>query len=560
MSISRKIGFLIGIIYVAGFIAPIHQFPWSTYYNEVPVGVALALAVAWRLSCDRTQTITLPRHFILLLLLPAIPILQYLLGLIVFSGDALVASLYLAGAVLAYYFGYTTAKPSTTHTQAFVHWIAWTFLAGALFSSLIALRQAFEMDLTFLEMSPPFKGRPIANLGQPNQLATLLLLGYVSLIFLYAEHRVMLGSFIVAALMLGAGLAAAQSRSSLLVVAVLSAWLIWKLPVSLPTQKKARFHSLITLALLVPAWFAWPFLVKLAQPDGEVITRTVSDVARLNIWGQMLEAIARSPLVGYGWEQVTAAQLAVADHRAINGLLRSAHNLFLDLMVWNGIPLGLLMTVAILCWAIRQVSKPQSVASWYALGVVGTVMTHSMLEFPLHYSYFLLPVAAMVGVVDSNLESREIGVRRDLVAMLAIAAFSIFLLVVLDYPNAEAGVREQARQVNGLETNDTLILGRAKKLRVLNQIKGFLEFAVAPAREGMTMTELDTMAKVAHRFAYSGALFRYVLALALNNRFDAAAQEMKVLRGIYGEHEYLNAKNQLFMLRDQYPQLQKMDP
>ena len=57
----------------------------------------------------------------------------------------------------------------------------------------------------------------------------------------------------------------------------------------------------------------------------------------------MIHAIAEEPWHGYGWNQTTAAQFRVVDSIHNKEWVTSAHNLILDIFVWCGIPLGLLI-------------------------------------------------------------------------------------------------------------------------------------------------------------------------------------------------------------------------
>ena len=69
----------------------------------------------------------------------------------------------------------------------------------------------------------------------------------------------------------------------------------------------------------------------------------------------MLDAISRAPWLGYGWNEMSVAQSLVApDHPAVREMVDHSHNMLLDLMVWNGVPLGLLMFGVFVWWFWRH--------------------------------------------------------------------------------------------------------------------------------------------------------------------------------------------------------------
>src|SRR6185369_7205388 len=83
------------------------------------------------------------------------------------------------------------------------------------------------------------------------------------------------------------------------------------------------------------------------------------------------------------------------------------HNLILNLLVEMGVPLGTLV-LALLLYALRQaldhaIRDGREPGAAYpvqraAFVVVFLVAVHSMLEYPLWYSYFLLPTAFAFGL------------------------------------------------------------------------------------------------------------------------------------------------------------------
>lgn len=545
--------FVLALAFLAGLLAPNHYFPWPAFYNEAPMGIVFLPLAVYCLFVHKD--IQLPRYIWLLMILPVIPVLQWVFGLIHFSGDAWVASLYLLGAVVAYIVGHVLAASPKCGAGVVLRWLAWLFLLGASISAIIALRQAFGLNGALWEMELPPGARSYANLGQPNQLATLLVLGFLSAFYLLANKELDRGAFFAIVVMMAGAFAAAQSRAASLSLVLLCIWMYWKLPVSDYAAKSARRDAFLALAGFILLWLLWPTFYDFWTVGGGGGGRLVGDRPRVLIWQQMVEAVLRAPIVGWGWGQVTFAQMDVVDKfpGALN--VDSSHNLLLDLLVWNGIPLGLLMAFMLLTWIWRHAHRRQVADSWFALALIGAVMVHAMVEYPLSYAYFLLPIGICAGVVDVIDGTPTYPFPKAALTGLVAVVMVLFFGIVTEYPAAESRIRQLRFEAMGIAQRDLVSEREQVPLRFLSQIESFLEFARSRAVEGMNDDELERMRIVSHRFPFPPSLFRYSLALALNGRFDDAGMELQRLRNLHGEKHYLEAKLHLRSLYGSYPQL-----
>jgi amino acid transporter len=96
---------------------------------------------------------------------------------------------------------------------------------------------------------------------------------------------------------------------------------------------------LALMPVLLLQWFQ-------AAPD-TMATRGLH-TPRYQMWQMLLEAVQLVPWHGYGWLQVGAAELAVVDrHPPIGELWLQGHNIFVELVVWCGWPLGLALGAAL---------------------------------------------------------------------------------------------------------------------------------------------------------------------------------------------------------------------
>jgi hypothetical protein len=121
--------------------------------------------------------------------------------------------------------------------------------------------------------------------------------------------------------------------------------------------------------------------------------------SRFAIWSNTLELIRREPWLGVGFGEFNLAWTLTPFPGRPTAYFDHTHNLPLQLAVELGLPLALAIT-ALLLWALvrglrgaGRTPGPAGAAQRTAMLMVLTIGLHSLLEYPLWYSYFLLPAA-----------------------------------------------------------------------------------------------------------------------------------------------------------------------
>ena len=332
--------------------------------------------------------------------------------------------------------------------------------------------------------------RPFANLAQPNQLGTLLVMGVVACA--YFHHRKALGgigAWAVAAFLL-LGVALTQSRSALLSLLVVGALALWQ-------------HRRLGTARVLGAWVGVVALLALYRPlldsllpflpsgeDAALRPLQLTDV-RLEAWRVLLRAALEQPWWGYGWGNVATAFVS---HNGLATLpmmpFAHSHNLVLDLVIWLGIPLGLLVALFLAQWfwrTARQVQDPQDALVLACLLPLGT---HAMLELPLHYLYFLMPAGLLMGHLAGRLGIGRGLVRLPLAAGIASWALAAAVMGVMarDVLVMEKELTTASFEVMRIGTPPTSERGSAWLLLPLNDRVRLMQFQPS---EGMSTEELD---------------------------------------------------------------------
>lgn len=509
------------------WLMPTHQPPWWSFHAELAMAVAAALLWGWMLSADRGRDGIWPWAAIACVLCALIPAGQWAAGLIGYRADALVPMLYLLGAGLSVAMGaravqrWGTDRPLTA--------FAWTLVIAGLASMWLALYQWLDLDyLGLYTTSLPPGARAGANLNQPNLLATLLVLCIAAVAVLRAADRLSAAVALLLVTFFGFGLAMTQSRVGTAEVLVLAVWLLLKRR-ALPTRL-GPLRILVATALvlaMIPLWAAARQAVSSEGARG--MAEVLSAGTRAVHWASQTDAILRKPWAGYGWNQVALAQFdVVADHPASHETIPYSHNAVLDLLVWNGLPLGLVLVLSLAGWGWILARRAADAPTILALGMVGAVALHALLEYPLYYSFFLLPIGMLAGGACAALTpAAALRVGRGWSLAVLLMAGAGLAVLTRDYFGLEADLRairlEQARV--------GLALGIQPLSRpwMLDHLSAYMQFARTREHENMSDAELAEMAAVARRFPSGPNLVRYASALMLNRQ---PAQAADVLRRV----------------------------
>lgn len=488
-----------------------------------------------------------------------LPWFQYLGGLGLFAGDALMVSLYLLGLLGAVAVGYGSLSPTATPARlhlALLHglWVA------ALVSAAIGLAQWLMVQdrLAMYAVQTDVGERAMGNLGQPNQLATLLLMGMMALTYVYQQKIVGRLGWAMAMVFMTLVLVMTGSRAGMLSVLVLTVFLIWKSRCE--ALGITRVDVLVWVLGYVLGNLMLPYLAELLLMGGG---RSIESLTHTNdrwvIWQQIVHGIHAAPWVGYGWGQTAAAQMAGALVVPGDQPVTYAHNFVLDLLVWNGLPLGLLFTGAIAYWFFTRMARARGATGVYAMAGLLPFAVHSMVEYPFAYAYFLLMAGFLIGMVEActprvKVVQLNLWVSRS-VLMVWVAVGSY---LTVEYFSIEEDFRVVRFQ--NLKIGQTPADYEVPKVWMLSQMAALLKALRFVPTPDMSAQSLEDLRLVAHRFPIGPVNLRYAMALGLNDNPAGAALEMRLIRGLYGEAYYQRAKSTLRGYeKEKYPQLSAVE-
>ncbi len=518
------------------WLLPVHYLPWTSFHSDAWAAMAVALlsaGVAWRAG----GPLVWHRAPLLAAFLVLLPLLQFAAGQIMFFGQAWIAALYFLGLMLGLLVGarWEKAQPGRPADALFL-----AIGVAALASVVIQLEQLPLLKGVSLIGGSVEVARPHANLNQPNQLAMLMV--WACLGCVWGVLRRKLGAWVAIALaaLFLFGIALTQSRTGALGIFLVvgAAWWwrrIWpsnRYPVAMTVLAIPFACIFIALPNLTQPVFATSTLGLLT---GAVVHG--DEAVRVGAYKLFASAALQRPWLGYGAAQTSSAHLATAsDYPSLGQVFSSAHNLFLDLVLWFGIPLGVLVGCLLLAWigrVARKVSTAEDVTMLMFLLAVGW---HAMLEFPLHYAYFLLPTALLAGALDVRTGARTSATapRWTLPVLICIAAAGL-AITFRDYFRVEANfasLRFERANIGRLPPEP------APDVRVLTQLREFLRVQRMSVGLGMSPADIQLMRDVNAAMPTAYSLFQLVSALALNGHEDEARRWVKTIAKVMPPDEY----------------------
>jgi O-antigen ligase len=505
-----------------------HYRPWINFHSEFLAFIGLAGLWIGLLR----HVIIFPSASLWIAGIALLPWLQYGVGIMVFGGDAGVVSGYLLGLAFAIGVGYAGSR-------IWLHslWIA------ALVSAAIGVAQWFHLEgdiFGVFAVAVEQGDRAMGNVGQANQLATLLLMGMMALVYALERGVMQRGVMGIAVAFLTLGLILSQSRSGMVGAVVAAVWLMVRLP-----YRKNMVLIGGWLVIFVMGTLALPHVSDMLRGASVRGLQTTAPITqRLDLWQQIAHAILQSPWWGYGWNQTPAAQAAgaLAHPDAILG--GYAHNGVMDVVAWNGIPLGLLLCGMVAYWFISRLRRARTPPAVCAMASLLVILIHSLLEYPFAYAYFVVAIGLLVGVVEAETAAKTFTLpRRAGAAMLAVL-LPIGLWTGYEYTRIEEDFRVVRYRAMGI-TDYAPADYQLSRPVLLTQLDALLQSHSMVIRATLPDSDVQLLGATARRFADDTVWCRYTQALALKGRELEVRRELDTMQALFGENSYRICSSQL---------------
>ncbi len=297
--------------------------------------------------------------------------------------------------------------------QAGIRLIAWSWLLAGLINAAIGLLQAKQWAgwlEPLVNYAPP--GNIYGNLRQRNQFATLMTMALWALWYLWSSYGLGAGKrwartgwAWALTLPLLLALSLTLSRTGFLQVAALVLMLVWWHGRGVARAQSQPLWPWLVFVVVVYALASWKFPHLFAggtdlfgRLDG---SDTRACVSRTVLWHNVWTLALQKPWTGWGWGELAHAHYA-ANYSELRFclMLDNAHNLPLHMAFSFGLPVALALVLGVLWWVLRQrVWAEMSAVRQLMWGVLAMIAIHSLVEYPLWYSPFMLALGLALGVL-----------------------------------------------------------------------------------------------------------------------------------------------------------------
>lgn len=362
--------FIIYILLILSWIYPYHLAPWPVAENEFFILLIPCIFFLWLLKYKKIKINNLVFFPIALLFFSFI---QYLIIENYFLEDFILISIYLLFIILVLIIS------QTIQSIDYIYIYFRLILLLCLINSIIILFQYFDLKSIFILNHAGIQ-RFYANIGQPNHLSTLFLMGIVSSILLYKKQIIKIQLLYIISIYLIFFVFLTGSRTGILTLLCLAF-----LGVLFRKKQSIKFSfGFFGSLILVYFLFSYIFLQN-SRNSIKNINETLND-SRITLWMDSISSIIANPWIGYGINGVRTSRLF--GNLNFKTPYVSSHNLFLDLFLWFGVIGGLILSFYLIIF-FKKVIEDKTYGYEILLFLTPFII-HSLLEYPFRYLYFLI--------------------------------------------------------------------------------------------------------------------------------------------------------------------------
>ncbi|MDH0029843.1 MULTISPECIES: O-antigen ligase family protein [unclassified Acinetobacter] len=516
------------------WLAPFHTYPWVTFSSELATfGAALAL-----FSLFLNQNVQIPKLQLYILPVAFVPLLQWSRGLVSDFSVALLSIVYLLGFWAMVVMGYNLLLQPSVREQLMQR-ACWLLLIIASVTSLMAMIQWLGLESSVYGIMELKGNRPYANFGQPNNMATFLVMGLMGALYLYEKQKASVWLLASASLVILFAIALSQSRTSWVVCLFIFIYWIYKQFRQTPRLNVLKLSLWCAGFFAIAAWGIPAFTHAIESSTGtavieadSIVERASSGYLRFEIWTQMLLALKEQPWLGYGWNQTSVAQMTIFHLHPSHEWVTSGHNVLLDILVWNGIPLGLLIIAYMAVWLLWLNKNTKDTTSIVAMLMVSAILIHAMLEFPQRYAYFLLPMGFLLGLIQAQTPNlKAITLHKNVILGCWVLSLILLFIIWRDYK-----VFQENSQLLFKGQQPTAEIMGSSRILLLTQFQQRLVWIALKPTVSMSDQDLMQWGDMVKNKATPYNLKKYAQLLVYNQKMAEAEQQLFILQQLYGEN------------------------
>lgn len=518
---------------VLPYLVVLHTFPMPTFYAEYVTGICWSALAVVVLVMTRGSKAGLPKIAMAPLALIVVLFVQLQAAPPLNPFMSLAATVFLLATV-----GVCGLGARCRDLPGALEALAFGLVLGALATVAIELVQLFRLPNpwpAWIAGEPGGTDRRLwGNLNQPNHAASYLAFGLAACAFFAFKFRRIRVPLAGVAVMLLLGMSLTFSRVTWLYIAVIGG-----LAGMLQTTGQQGLHRwqkvCIPVGLLALAYQLCNWLVSYANilwhldlPTslGERMQQGAG--LRPLLWKHAWHMFLAHPWLGGGWGDYAWNQYVQTDTLGHVEMSLNAHNIVLDQLAKVGL-LGLLaiaLPLLSFAWSLRKRKLTPALA--FLLAIVLVMGAHSMVEYPLHYAFFLLPCAFALGYVDE----RALRVPSASMTWAATAAITVASAALMSHLWGDYKAVERLHYApNGIQKELALYSQHGPTLLLpYEHLAMAFHFNVVPdMASSLAKLELQAM----QFYPGSATVQRYALALAYLGKTDEAMVHVRRMHNHY---------------------------
>lgn len=406
-----------GLMFLLPFIIMHHEQPIPPFYPEwiaAALGLMAILPLISKASRNDIQSdLRIPQVSLIFAGLTIILVVQWALGMLHSNQYALL--------ILSYFTWAFSLSVLGSYLRRELGWeklvttLAWCLVvAGIINIGIVVLQFVIKTGgvIAFLPNLPSY-----GALSQQNHFADFCALATASLIYLHAKERFSNSFFYLILILFMFLLSFSGSRSVWLYLTALTILLVFLHRNAIKNGNDLNITNSSWRAgmMLLPMFIFVQLFIYFVIPNEYVDLPTerlldgataLSPSIRLQFWYDSIRIFLQSPWLGVGAGKLITNTFLLVDTptaMASKRVFEHSHNIFFHLLAEMGIGAILIVLAGLFAWVRTFKWQKLSLETCWLISLLIIISIHSMLEYPLWFTFFLGIAAILLGAGDEKI-------------------------------------------------------------------------------------------------------------------------------------------------------------
>ncbi len=349
---------------------------------------------------------------------------------------------------------------SVSEDDKLIDFLVFSIFISSILTSLIAMFQFLNIEYISIFIREDNSSRYSGNLGQPNHMGTLMLMGFYSCLYIYNKYKFHIIFILIPLLIFGMVLT--QSRTVWVAVFISLVFLVlkWKY-----INKEIKI-SILSLPII---YISINQFLKIFTASGvDAGQRVQVDAARINLWCDFLRTIPEFNIFGIGFKNIEYYHFIHGEKFGYH--ISSYHNIIMDMYAIFGV-FGLIFCFYFLIKIANILLKLEKTSDFLIYMMLVVIVNHAIFEFPLYYGYFLLPLVIIFNYLDREYDFKffyEFNLNKNIVSIFILCFLGVIIRYINVYEESRSYYRSASLGYCVKKTSTTILFDDFKNLGFIN--------------------------------------------------------------------------------------------